>query len=99
MFVNDLTTDLTATHPVGVVYRQLGGSDSASFHAAVQSISHSGSISYKIGGTLSLEQGATPGTSDTVGCSTCHNPHNDQYGDFLKISNAGSALCLTCHIH
>lgn len=34
-------------------------------------------------------------------CSTCHDPH--EFGDpdkmpFLRMSNAGSAMCTTCHI-
>jgi predicted CXXCH cytochrome family protein len=31
-----------------------------------------------------------------VGCSTCHTPHSNQF-NFLRISNANSQLCLTCH--
>jgi len=34
----------------------------------------------------------------TVECSSCHDPHNDQYGNFLRKSNSGSQLCLNCHI-
>jgi predicted CXXCH cytochrome family protein len=30
-------------------------------------------------------------------CTACHDPHNDQYGNFLVMDNNGSALCLTCH--
>jgi predicted CXXCH cytochrome family protein len=30
-------------------------------------------------------------------CTACHDPHNDQYGNFLVMDNTGSALCLTCH--
>jgi predicted CXXCH cytochrome family protein len=30
-------------------------------------------------------------------CTTCHDAHDDSYGDFLVMSNAGSALCVTCH--
>jgi len=33
-----------------------------------------------------------------VECTTCHDPHNSMYGKFLRMSNAGSAICLTCHI-
>jgi hypothetical protein len=36
-----------------------------------------------------------------VGCRTCHDPHNrGNFGNgaMLQYSNAGSALCLTCHI-
>ncbi len=30
-------------------------------------------------------------------CSTCHDPHNDQYGQFLVRDNRYSALCIRCH--
>ncbi len=30
-------------------------------------------------------------------CTTCHDAHNNVYGDFLVMSNAGSALCVSCH--
>ena len=32
-----------------------------------------------------------------VQCSSCHNPHDDQFGKFLVMDNTGSALCLACH--
>jgi len=32
-----------------------------------------------------------------VECTTCHDPHSSLYGKFLRMSDAGSALCLTCH--
>ncbi len=39
-------------------------------------------------------------SSDQVECGSCHNPHenNPAWGPFLRASNAGSALCTTCHI-
>ncbi len=36
--------------------------------------------------------------SGRVECGSCHNPHDNTYGVFLRASNAGSALCLKCHI-
>ena len=30
-------------------------------------------------------------------CTACHNPHDNQFGNFLVMDNTGSALCLTCH--
>jgi predicted CXXCH cytochrome family protein len=30
-------------------------------------------------------------------CSSCHNVHDNSQGAFLRMSNAGSALCLSCH--
>jgi predicted CXXCH cytochrome family protein len=32
-----------------------------------------------------------------VECSSCHDPHDNTYSNFLIESNANSALCLRCH--
>lgn len=31
-------------------------------------------------------------------CTTCHDPHDDTWGDFLVMSNQFSALCTGCHL-
>ena len=31
-------------------------------------------------------------------CTSCHDPHNDQYGNFLVMDNTGSKLCISCHV-
>lgn len=36
--------------------------------------------------------------SGKVECPSCHDPHNTTIGLFLRKTNSGSALCLTCHI-
>lgn len=43
------------------------------------------------------------GAADRLECGTCHDPHvdytaNPEYTPFLAMPNAGSALCLACHI-
>lgn len=30
-------------------------------------------------------------------CTTCHDPHDNQHGDFLRMSTAYSQMCVTCH--
>ncbi|NIA21349.1 MAG: hypothetical protein GWP05_05135 [Anaerolineaceae bacterium] len=37
------------------------------------------------------------GVGGTVECSTCHDPHENANGSFLRLSNSGSAMCLECH--
>ena len=32
-----------------------------------------------------------------VQCTTCHDPHDNQWGRFLRKPNTASALCTTCH--
>ena len=36
-------------------------------------------------------------SNNEVGCITCHDPHNNEKGHFLRISNKGSEICLECH--
>jgi len=31
-------------------------------------------------------------------CTTCHDPHNDQFGQFLRMENTESRLCQACHV-
>jgi len=35
--------------------------------------------------------------ANNVQCSSCHDPHDPQYGSFLVMNNTASALCITCH--
>lgn len=37
------------------------------------------------------------GNGDEIHCTTCHDPHDDQFGNFLIKDNRYSALCTTCH--
>ncbi len=30
-------------------------------------------------------------------CTTCHDPHNNELGNFLRITDQYSAICTTCH--
>lgn len=46
-----------------------------------------------------LANGSLPaGTYPSVECASCHDPHTGTNGTFLRISNAGSAVCLACHV-
>ena len=36
-------------------------------------------------------------SSHELQCTSCHDPHNNQYGKFLVMNNAYSQLCNTCH--
>ncbi|MDQ1298438.1 MAG: hypothetical protein QG558_977 [Campylobacterota bacterium] len=36
--------------------------------------------------------------NNKVECGSCHDPHESTNGTFLRISNAGAALCTGCHM-
>lgn len=86
--VSNLGTDLSTTHPISFTYdASLLVKDRKIWDpTTTPSGVHSGSIS-----TDMLENGK-------VQCISCHDAHNGAGVNHLLIkSNAGSALCFTCH--
>jgi len=37
------------------------------------------------------------GVHAEVHCTTCHDPHDNELGNFLNVSDEMSAICVTCH--
>lgn len=37
------------------------------------------------------------GRHGEVHCTTCHDPHNNRLGDFLRLPQVRSTICLSCH--
>ncbi len=35
--------------------------------------------------------------NDQLECATCHHPHDNSLGAYLRLANQRDALCLTCH--
>ena len=81
--------DLTDDHAVGVLY----GTSTRRRQATL-----SGSTWVVKNGTITLRLNGSTKTTARVECTTCHTPHTNDNGDFLRASNAGSAICVTCHI-
>ena len=63
---------------------------------------HPVSMSYPSGSQFnaasSVESGGLKLYNSKVECPSCHNVHDPGIVPFLRKSNSGSALCLTCHI-
>lgn len=49
-------------------------------------------------GIRTTPSGTTPLFGGTVQCGSCHNVHDPANAPFLRQNNAGSALCLSCHV-
>lgn len=75
------STDLSDDHPVGITFMEGAGTEMNAL-ATVQASSN-----------VRLFGGST----DQVECASCHNVHSFTYTPFLRSTNAGSAMCLTCH--
>jgi predicted CXXCH cytochrome family protein len=88
MTTNDrLGTDLTNDHPISFVYNTaLATNDGTLKDPATATTS--------LGGTIATDLLDINGK---VQCPSCHEVHDQTIYRFGKMSNAGSALCLTCH--
>ncbi len=82
----NLGTDLSNDHPIGIEYVAAVGqyNDSATFAPGINS--GPGVRLVNIGGV------------DRVECTSCHEPHNNGLGFFLRVPLQESYLCLQCHI-
>jgi predicted CXXCH cytochrome family protein len=78
-----LGTNLSNDHPIGFSYQSAITNGDTGLNPVSQ-VTGSG-IARLINGTQ-------------VECSSCHDAHNSVAVPFLRTSNAGSALCLACHI-
>ncbi|MFC2116807.1 cytochrome c3 family protein [Bacteroidota bacterium] len=79
-------TDLSNDHPISITYNTTtAGNDGGLYDP---STANSG-----LGGTIDADLLF----SGNVECASCHDVHDNTNGNFLRISNAASALCLTCH--
>lgn len=86
-------TDLRNDHPVAITYETARAATPTEF--VTQAIAGS---KITVGAVGPLPLYGTTTANATVECASCHNPHNNTNTNFLRKSNAGSAICLTCHI-
>jgi predicted CXXCH cytochrome family protein len=95
--------DLSNDHPIGVDYAAAAAARPTSFAAVTWTNSSSGEVrAYVISqASLSGTKMSLPlevdGTAARVGCGTCHKPHDNDFGYFMRYSNKGSYICITCH--
>jgi predicted CXXCH cytochrome family protein len=84
-----LDTDLSNDHPVSITYTATTASNDGGLHDPT-------TTTVAVSGT-SIQQYMLSG-GDSVECSSCHDVHNGTgFGSLLKVENAGSQLCFTCH--
>jgi predicted CXXCH cytochrome family protein len=75
-------TDLSDDHPVGITY-DASKDQNLGFYAKT--------------GNPQLYPDKLLSEGLYVECSSCHDPHDNTYSNFLVESNASSNLCLRCH--
>ncbi|MBI4593002.1 MAG: cytochrome c3 family protein [Candidatus Rokubacteria bacterium] len=86
--ITNIGTDLTNDHPVSMDYSTAKSPSSTD--------GTSGSVGFKTP-TGDVFSNGVRLYSGKVQCGSCHDPHRSNTNVFLRVSNDGSALCLTCH--
>lgn len=89
----NLGTNLTNDHPVGFNYNTAQTQDPTlvAIGTAAASLGTVGGGSYPF-----FDNGL--GQGQMMECASCHKVHDNEFGKFLRANNAGSNLCLACHI-
>ncbi|MDD2856222.1 MAG: cytochrome c3 family protein, partial [Desulfuromonadaceae bacterium] len=77
---------LSMSHPVGISY------GAAQAEATATGLVASPPVTVPLFAT----NGVTGG--DSMECGSCHAVHDPAYKPFLRMDNAGSALCVACHV-
>jgi len=99
--ITQIGTDLQNDHPVGVVYQDANDTSPVPPPASLKLKSEGLPLGMVAtdrdnNNTLNINDLLRGGK---VECVSCHDPHLDPTTNptFLRLSNNGSALCLTCH--
>jgi predicted CXXCH cytochrome family protein len=88
-----LGTDLRNDHPVSIIYETARASAPSEFVTQVIS-----GAKITVGASNPVPLYGSSSATATIECASCHNPHNNSLGSFLRKANTGSAICLSCHI-
>ena len=83
---SNLGIDLSSDHPISFVYNSALANNASAYPAAGGLVDP---------GTLPPE--VVLDGDGQMQCTTCHDPHNNQYTSFLVMNNSASQLCVTCH--
>jgi len=86
-------TDLRNDHPVAITYEIARAAAPSEY--ITQTIN---GVRITVGTTNPLPLFGSSTATARVECASCHNAHNNTLGSFLRKSNSGSAICLSCHI-
>ncbi|MEN8169379.1 MAG: cytochrome c3 family protein [Pseudomonadota bacterium] len=100
-----LGTDLQNDHPVSMPYGGGGAAFGAIVAAGATIDTAFEAVSVSAGGQSFADDGINTlplydkGGVAFVECASCHDPHGGIVDTpFLRVSNAGSAVCVTCHV-
>ncbi len=90
----NLATNLSDDHPVGFLY--LPGTGAGQDPELVSTRAFPWPKGVQLDPNRASVSG-TPGSGGRVECKSCHDPHNNQFTKFLRMSNTNAGLCKYCH--
>lgn len=79
-------TDLSNDHPISFIYN-------TALATADGGLEDPSTVNSGLGSTIDADMLF----GGNLECASCHDVHDDTYGNFLIMANTASALCLTCH--
>ncbi len=83
--ITNLGQDLSNDHPISITYNTAKSPSSTSLTNDFAT------------GFYDPPKSSLPLYEGRVECASCHDPHRSDTQTFLRVSNDGSVLCLSCH--
>ncbi len=89
--------DLKGTHPVAVPYPYNTTQNTYNGITTGSLVTVSEYVALPSHVRIYADPSAPAPNNKGIECSSCHDPHDDTLGDYLRDAIAGSAICLDCH--
>jgi predicted CXXCH cytochrome family protein len=90
--------DLKGNHPVSVPYPSNGAKNTYNGITTGDNALASGWIATPTKVKIYEDASAAGPNNRGIECSSCHDPHDNTRGNYLRDNLAASALCLNCHV-
>ncbi len=91
------TGDLKGNHPVAVPYPYGGLANTYNGITTGSLALPSGWVATPTDVKIFADASVAGPSNRGIECASCHDPHGTAFGDFLRASTSGSAICLKCH--
>ncbi len=92
-FAGYMGVDLSDDHPVAIPHHNLNDGELAS----VINTTDAPNVNLYELNAGQVRRTKTGGAGSYVECTSCHNAHDNQYGNFLVDPNTNSKICTSCH--
>lgn len=89
--------DLKGNHPVAVPYPYNNAKNTYNGQTTGAVLTLTDYVATPAGVKVFADAAAAGPNNRGIECASCHDPHDNTNGDYLRVSKTNSAICVACH--